>query len=123
MIKQPLKSKLLGPVASVAAMNGVDEALPAVLTSFKDMGLSQEKLDLLEPVAILLSRSNNVATVKEGIDQIADFRDAIPQAYQAQLAPFINDMVLQGILNAKLKDNSPEAKEIADYINIRKKSK
>jgi len=123
MLTQPLKGKLLGPVAMVSALNGIDEALPPVLNSFKDMGLSQEKLDLLEPVAILLARSNNVPMVKEGVNQIVTFRDAIPQAYQAQLAPFINDMILQGIVNAKAKASGPEAKELADYIKMKKETK
>ncbi len=119
LIGQPLKAKLIGPVATIAAINGLDDALPAVLNSFKGMGISQEKLDLLQPVAILLARSKDVAAVKNGVDEIVTFRDGIPKAYQAQLAPFINDMVLQGIMNAKMKDGS---KELADYIKAKKES-
>ena len=51
--------------------------------------------------------------VKRGIDDIVAFRDAIPDAFQGQTNPFINGILLKGLVTKK-KDAG--LTEQADYI-------
>ena len=51
--------------------------------------------------------------VKRGIDDIAAFRDAIPEAFRDQVAPSINNNILGGVLKKKQSDGLNEQ---ANYI-------
>lgn len=120
LLDKPAKSSLVAAIANVSARNGLEDAIPVISTGFDAMNISQIKLDMLQPLSILLAGSKDAATVRKGVDMIAAFRETIPSQYRAQLDPYINDMVLQGIANAKMKEAGPEAKALADYIKTKK---
>jgi aminopeptidase N len=51
--------------------------------------------------------------VKRGVDDIVSFRDAIPEAFRGQTDPFINGVLLKGLVTKKTQAG---LKDQADYI-------
>ncbi len=123
LIGQPVKGSLLTAVTAVSAKNGIEESLPAILEAFNSMGLTQTKFEMMQPLSALLAKAKNTEQVKKGIDGIVAFRESIPSAYRAQTDAYINTMVLQGIENAKKKENTAEGQQIVDYIQSKKGDK
>jgi aminopeptidase N len=85
------------------------------------MPLSQEKFQSLNSLGTYLSAINNPEKVKRGVDEIVKFRDKVPENFRSQTDPFINGVILKGILTKKDKDAKEHAenaslKELADYI-------
>jgi aminopeptidase N len=66
-----------------------------------------------------LAKVTNTEKVKRGVDIITEVRDQVPAAYQAQTTPFINNMILKGLITKKKKNLSsqPANQEQIDYIN------
>jgi aminopeptidase N len=63
----------------------------------------------------------NVEKVKQGVDEIVKFRDAIPEQFQNQTNPFINGMILTELLAKKEEAAKADAgntalKELVEYI-------
>ena len=75
---------------------------------------------MLQPLSQLLAKSKDGNKVKLGVDQIVEFRESIPANYRAQTDGYINNMVLQGIQNAKQKENTAASIELADYIKAKR---
>ncbi|GAO44760.1 M1 family metallopeptidase [Flavihumibacter petaseus] len=122
MLGQPAKGGLLAAITAVAAKNGIEEALPTISQTFGSMGLSQSKFEMLQPLSMLIAKTKNSEQVKKGIDLIVEFRESIPAAYRNQTDAYINTMVLQGIENAKKKENTPESLQLVEYIKSKKEA-
>ena len=69
---------------------------------------------MLQPFADFLSKVKDPQKVKEGVDLIVEFREAVPQAFRNQTDPFINNMVLKGLANKKA---AAGEKDVSDFIN------
>jgi hypothetical protein len=83
-----------------------------ILNSFEKMGMSQRKFQLVQPISNFLAKSGNSVTVKRGVDDIAKFRDDIPEAFKSQ-----TDGPINGILKELAKKKAEAgSKELADYI-------
>lgn len=79
------------------------------------------KFQMLNTLSTYLSAIKDPEKVKRGVDEIVKFRDAVPENFRNQTDPFINGMVLKGILTKKDKDakeniNNAAMKELAEYI-------
>jgi aminopeptidase N len=62
-----------------------------------------------------------VDLVRQGVDAIVEFRESIPGPYRTQTDPYINGMILKGLIASKqkesLKDPSNQAlKDLVEYI-------
>jgi aminopeptidase N len=108
-----LKGRLSAAVTTVLIASGDESSADMILTSFEQMPLSQQKFELLQSIGNFLGKTNNMRIVKRGIDAIVDFRDAIPEAFRGQTDPFINGMLLKGLVTKK---TNAGLKEQADYI-------
>jgi len=117
---QPAKGKLSSVISETLIKYGDENAYDVVLKNFKSLPLGQEKFEMLKPFADFLGKIKDPAKVKEGVDLIVEFREAVPQAFRAQTDPFINNMVLKDLANKK---TSAGMKEQADYINGKIESK
>ena len=110
----PSKGKLASVISETLIKSGDEDAYDIVVKTFKDLPLGQEKFEMLQPFAEYLSKIKDEQKVKEGVDLIVEFREAVPQAFRAQTDPFINNMVLKGLANKK---QTAGLKNQADYIN------
>lgn len=113
MANEETKGKLFNAVNSILIGSGDESSAVMILDRFEKMPLSQNKFNLLQSIGGFVTKSNNTDIVKKGIDAIVTFRDQIPEAFQAQLNPYINGILLKGIATKKIKEGLTEQ---AEYI-------
>ncbi len=65
------------------------------------------------PCCLLSPMQKNNETVKRGVTDIVELRDAIPEPYKTQIAPLLNKQVLKPLAQKKIIDGF---KEQADFI-------
>jgi len=99
---------------------GDERMFDEVIGGFETMGL-QEKFDAVGNISTYIAALKNTDKVKRGIDAVVKFREEIPASYRAQTDPYINGMVLKGILASKSKaleaqPNDAGLKAQVDYI-------
>ncbi|MDP4264696.1 MAG: M1 family metallopeptidase [Bacteroidota bacterium] len=113
MASQPSKGKLFSTITSIIIESGDESSADLILNRFEKMGLSQAKFNLLQSIGEFLGKTSNMDIVKRGIDDIVAFRDAIPEAFKGQTDPFINGVLLKGLVTKKTQAG---LKDQADYI-------
>src|ERR1019366_6726679 len=112
--KQPSNGKLSSAIATVLITYGDENSFDYVADAFEKMPLSQGKFSAIQPFSTLLGKLKNTEKVKRGVDLIVSFRDAIPKQARNQTDPFINEMILKGLVTIK---NKAGLQEQADYIS------
>jgi len=113
LAKENTKGALADAITTIMIASGDESSADMILSSFEKMPLSQNKFNLLQSIGSFLAKTSNMDIVKRGIDDIVTFRDAIPEAFQGQTNPFINGVLLKGLVTKK-KDAG--LTEQADYI-------
>lgn len=93
----PSKGKLNEQINGILIKSGSEADFDFIAGSFEKLPFGQEKFEMLQPFSEYLAKVKNTDKVKKGVDMIAEFRDAIPAAYQGQTSPFINNVILNGI--------------------------
>lgn len=115
---QPKKGKLLESTMKIMIKSNDESVYDELLNAYGEMGLSQEKFNLTQPLCDLIARTTNTEKVKRGVDQIVKFRDGIPE--QFGITPVINNF-LKGIITKKeaakatLEDKAAVQEQI-DYV-------
>jgi aminopeptidase N len=89
-----------------------------VAKAFDNMPVSQAKFNLLQPFCEYLGNGERYKEVKEGVDMVIEFRDALA-AYG--LTPYVNGL-LKGVVAKKesakaMTAEKGGAQEQIDYIN------
>lgn len=118
--KQPMKGKLGNVVCQILIESGAgEENFDVIANNFSSLPVSDEKFEALQSFAEYLGALTNTEKVKKGVDLIVELREAVPSQYQAQITPYINNMVLKGIAAKKkagAQTNTALQAQI-DYIN------
>ena len=115
---QPLKGRLLSSSLAIMMGSGEESFFDEIVGAYGKMPLSQEKFDLTLKLCDLISKTNDLGKVKNGIDKITAFREGIPE--QFGIRPVINNF-LKGIISKKESakkiaiDKGPLQEQI-DYI-------
>ncbi len=104
---------LASAITTVMLASGDESIANDVLARFEGMALSQEKFNMLQSIGSMLSKSSNMDLVKRGVDAIVEFRDAIPDGIKNQTDPFINGILLKGMITKK---KQAGLNDQADYI-------
>ncbi len=94
------KGDLADAVNAILISQGGEADYDLVLKTYSDMPTSQQKLQVTEDFCNYLSKINDTAKIKNGIDKVIAFRNAIPQAYRSYVDPAIN-AALQKVVDAK----------------------
>lgn len=115
------KGKLVEAITSILIQSGDVSGFPMIAKAFKSMPFSQEKFNMIVPFSELLAKMDNTANVKEGVDLIVEFRNAIPEQYG--ITPVINNF-LKGIIRKKetaknLATSRASLQEQIDYIQAK----
>jgi aminopeptidase N len=113
MAPQETKGRLSGAITSILIKSGDESAADMILNRFEKMPLSQAKFNILQSIGDFIGKSKNMDIVKRGTDAIVSFRDAIPEAFRGQTDPFINGMLLKGLVTRKIEAG---LKDQAEYI-------
>jgi aminopeptidase N len=81
------KGALSNAVIDVLIAQGTEADFTYVADAYRNAPLSQEKLMLNDKFANYLVKLNDEAKIKEGIDRMLEFRNAIPSAYRSYVDP------------------------------------
>jgi aminopeptidase N len=120
MADKPMKGLLKTAVMTEIVKSGDESMADKIIGGFAKMPLSQEKFQTLNTLSTYLAAIKNTDKVKWGVDEIVKFRESVPEAFQSQTSPFINGMILKGLLAKKDKDaketNTDALKQLVEYI-------
>ena len=81
------KGALSNAVIDILIAQGTEADFYYVADAYRNAPLSQEKLMLNDKFANYLVKLNDEAKIKEGIDRMLEFRNAIPMAYRVYVDP------------------------------------
>jgi aminopeptidase N len=101
MVKQPAKGVLNDKIMDVLIASGSEETFDIAIEKFEKTGLSDAKFGLCSQLAEMAGKINNTEKVKKAVDLIAAFRESIPQNFREQTDPYLNGVVLAGIVKKK----------------------
>ncbi|MFZ9388669.1 MAG: M1 family aminopeptidase [Chitinophagaceae bacterium] len=121
MTGKPAKGALRDVLMTEMLKTGDESMAEKIIGDFAKMPLSQAKFESLNGLSTYLSAIKNTEMIRWGVNEIVKFRDAIPESYRGQTDPFINGMILKGLLadkTKKAKENPSDTalQELADYI-------
>ena len=102
------KGPLTAAVNDVLITKGTEADFDAVSKAYRNAPLSFEKVGMTNKYADYLSKLNNIANIKKGIDDIIAFRAQIPEAFRGN--------VDAGFKTALAKISKAKGQEIEDYI-------
>lgn len=124
LAKQKSKGVLKEAITTIIAGTGDESMAEEIIGGFANMPLSQEKFQQLTALSAYLAALKNTEKVKWGVDEIIKFRDAIPDQFRSQTDPYINGIILQGLLAkketaAKADANDTGLKEQIEYIKAK----
>jgi aminopeptidase N len=108
---KPAKGKLDNAINSILVASGKEEVFDKLADKFTDMGLTNEKFMLMQQIGEMSGSMKSNDRIKKSIDMIIAFRDEIPAQVKEQTNPYINGMILGGIMNKlKMAGNTAMAK-------------
>lgn len=121
MADQPVKGNLQDAIMNEIVKSGDESMADKIIGGFAKMPLSQNKFQALNSLSTYLAAIKNTEKVKWGVDEIVKFREAVPSGFRDQTDPFINGMILKGLLADKDKDAKANPadtnlQQLADYI-------
>ena len=99
--EKPSKGLLSEIIMNEIVKSGDESMADKIIGDFEKMPMSQGKFQMLNTLSTYLSAIKDPEKVKRGVDEIVKFRDAVPENFRNQTDPFINGMVLKGILTKK----------------------
>jgi len=100
MSGKPAKGLLENAITGVIAKSGDETMFDKVLGDFNKLSL-QSRFSAVNNLATYLAALKNTEKFKKGIDELTKFRDDIPDALKSQTDPYLNGMILKGILVSK----------------------
>lgn len=108
---KPAKGKLDNAINSILVASGKEEVFDKLADKFTTMGLTNEKFMLMQQIGEMTGSMKSNDRIKKSIDMITAFRDEIPAQVKEQTNPYINGMILGGIMNKlKMAGNTEMAK-------------
>ncbi|MCX6316631.1 MAG: M1 family metallopeptidase [Bacteroidetes bacterium] len=118
---QPMKGVLQEVVMNEVLKSGDETMAEKVIGGFAKMPLSQAKFEALGGLSTYLAAIKNIDKIKWGVDEIVKLRDGIPENFRNQTDPYINGMILKGLLGKKDKEAKADAsntslQELVNYI-------
>ena len=115
---KPMKGALQEVVMEEIYKMGDESMADQVIGSFAKMPISQAKFQALNGLSTYLAAINNTEKIKWGVKEIVAFRESIPEGFRNQTDPFINGMVLKGLLADKTRKSKadPANTGLADLV-------
>lgn len=107
------KGQLGEVVSEILYKNGEAVDFETLLNILQRAPLSSEKLMMAMKFGMYLSKLENAAYVKKGVDAIMEIRNSFPEMYHQQIDPAFK-RIFTAIGNAQTKNGKTE---LADYIN------
>ena len=117
---KPAKGALQEVVMNEILKTGDESMAEKVIGDFSKMPLSQAKFQALNGLSTYLAAINDPEKIKWGVKEIVKLRDGIPEGFRNQTDPFINGMVLKGLLADKTKKSkaAPDNVALAELVKF-----
>ena len=114
---KPAKGKLDNAINSILVASGKEEVFDKLADKFTALGLTNEKFMLMQQIGEMTGSMKSNERIKKSIDLITAFRDEIPAQVKEQTNPYINGMILGGIMNKlKMAGNTEMAKYLESKL-------
>jgi aminopeptidase N len=114
---KPAKGKLDNAINSILVASGKEEVFDKLADKFTALGLTNEKFMLMQQIGEMTGSMKSNDRIKKSIDMITAFRDEIPAGVREQTNPYINGMILGGIMTKlKLAGNTEMAKYLESKL-------
>ena len=115
--KGPLQEAIMSEIVK----SGDESMSEKIIGGFAKMPLGQDKFQALGSLSSYLAAIKNIEKVKWGVDEIVNFRESIPEGFRDQTNPYINGMILKGLLAKKEKESKENSsntalQELVTYI-------
>ena len=108
MANLPAKGKLDMAINAILVASGKEEVFDKLADKFIALGLTNEKFMLMQQIGEMTGSMKSNERIKKSIDLITAFRDEIPAQVKEQVNPYINGMILGGIMNKLKKAGNAE---------------
>jgi aminopeptidase N len=114
---KPAKGKLDMTTNAILVASGKEEVFDKLADKFTALGLTNEKFTLMQQIGEMTGSMKSNDRIKKSIDMIIAFRDEIPAQVKEQTNPYINGMILGGIMNKlKMAGNSEMVKYLESKL-------
>lgn len=115
---KPAKGMLEEAIMATVVKTGDESMADKLIGDFAKLPISQQKFTMLNNLSTYLSLIKNIEKIKWGVDEIVKFRDAIPESFRNQTNPYINGMILKGLLASKMEQAKadPSNQELAGLV-------
>ena len=114
---KPAKGKLDMTINTILVASGKEEVFDKLADKFTALGLTNEKFTLMQQIGEMTGSMKSNDRIKKSIDMITAFRDEIPAQVKEQTNPYINGMILGGIMNKlKMAGNSEMVKYLESKL-------
>jgi len=118
------KGVLKEAIITTIASSGDESMAEEIIGGFAQLPVGQEKFQQLNALNAYLIALKNTDKVKQGVDEIVKFREAIPEQFRSQTDPFIYGVIMQDLLTKKEEALKAEPantslKALVDYIKAK----
>ncbi len=113
---EPSKGVLSSSITSLLLKSGDEKNFDAIYQQFNQMGRTRESYRMLASYGVYLTKLRNQEAFKKGIDQIVQYRNALPATGRFLSPQGINENVLANIIDIK---KAAGQKEDADYVDAK----
>jgi len=98
------KGELDAAINKILIASGNEEIYDKLAEKFTSLGLSNEKIMVLQQIAEMTGSMKSNERIKNAIGVIINFRNELPTSLKEQINPYVNQFLLPSILK-KLKEN------------------
>jgi aminopeptidase N len=119
--KTPSKGILKESIMTMIAKSGDESMANELIGGFEKMPMSEGKFNALNSLNEYLGALKDIDLVKRGVDAITKFRDEVPENFKNQTNPYINGIILKGIISKKegilkISPDDTKLKELIEFI-------
>jgi len=112
---QPAKGTLQSAITKVLIQYGDEASADVILKNFEDMPLGQAKFEAIRPMIQFITKVNNAATFKRGVDDMLNLVSEVPESFRDQVAGFMETM----LRNVQKTKQAQGQTELANYIETK----
>jgi aminopeptidase N len=118
--KTPTKGNLKETIMTMIAKSGDESMADELIGGFEKMPMSEGKFNTLNSLNVYLGALKDIELIKRGVVAIVKFRDDVPENFKNQTDPYINGIILKGIISKKegILRTSPDDTKLKELIEF-----
>ena len=119
-----MKGNLVEAIATILIKSGDESSFDEIIEPYSKMGVTQAKFNLTSSLANFLGIIKNTEKVKRGVDEIVQFRNAIPEQFGVTpvIDNFLKTVIGKKETAKKSGEDAAALQEQIDYIKSKLKT-